>query len=101
MEEFTSYIYAADYCRKKEDGVPVPSQIAKAKTEVSSHICALYDAGIPIYSREMIRDVLNQLQSGHHKILVKGLDGNTVDFDVETGQISDSVDGFNFVMCVE
>ncbi len=99
MEEFTSYIYAADYCRKKEHGVL--EETTKARTEVSSHIRALYDAGVPIYSRELIRDVFNQLQSGHQKILVKGLDGNIVDFDIETGQISDSVDEFNFVMCVE
>lgn len=99
MGEFTSYIYAADYCRKKEHGVL--EETPKARTEVSSHIRSLYDAGVPIYSKEMTRDVVNQLRSGHQKILVRGLDGNIVDFDIETGQISCSVDWFDFVMCVE
>ena len=99
MAEVTSYIYATDYCGKQERGVL--EETTKARREVSSHLRALYGAGVPVYSREMIRDVLNQLQSGHQKVLVKGLDGNIVDFAIETGQISESVDGFDFVMCVE
>ncbi|KIX05454.1 uncharacterized protein Z518_06326 [Rhinocladiella mackenziei CBS 650.93] len=96
MGEFTSYIYAADYCRRKENGVL--EETPKARADVSSHIRSLYDAGVPIYSKEMIRDVVDQLQSGHQKVLVRGLDGNIVGFHIETGQISDSIDGFDFVI---
>jgi hypothetical protein len=48
----------------------------------------LFDVGIPFYTKEVIRDVFQQLEKfgeKGQKVWVRGLDGIMVDFDIESG----------------
>jgi hypothetical protein len=74
---------------------------ARKATEVSSHIRSLYDAGEPLYSKEIIRDVCRQLRGGSQKVLVRGLNGIAVDVDMEMGEPFDTGDpDWDFVVYV-
>jgi hypothetical protein len=63
---------------------------ARNATEVSSHIRSLYDAGEPLYTKDIIRDVSRQLRGGSQKVLVRGLNGTAVDVDMEIGEPYDA-----------
>lgn len=59
------------------------------------------EAGVPFFTREAIQEVAEQLKRPFfpgQKILVKGLDGAFVEFDVRTGETYDSFDeeGFQY-----
>ena len=97
---FESHVYSGDLNRSLQAHEPLDGTTRKA-TEVSSHIRSLYDAGEPLYSKEIIRDVDRQLRVGSQKVSVRGLDGIVVDVDIETGQIFDMGDSdWDFVMYV-
>lgn len=58
--------------------------------EVTSKIRSFYDAGIPFYTKEALRDVSRQLErlsEKGQKVSVRGLDGSMVDFEIESGLI--------------
>ena len=67
-------------------------------------IRALFDAGTPFYTKEVIRDVCQQLEKfggKGQKVSVRGLDGVIVDFDVESGLILQAAQpDLEFVVCV-
>lgn len=52
-------------------------------------IQAKYDAGIPLFTKDLFRDVVRQLDSDDtldQKVSVVGLDGRAVHFPIETGK---------------
>jgi hypothetical protein len=52
-------------------------------------IQAKYDAGIPLFTKDLFRDLVRQLDSDHSTdqgVSVTGLDGLAVHFPVETGR---------------
>lgn len=56
---------------------------------MTSKIRSLYDAGTPLYTKEAIRDIDQQLEKcvqRGEKVLVRGLDGIMVDFEIESGR---------------
>ncbi|RMZ85263.1 hypothetical protein DV738_g379, partial [Chaetothyriales sp. CBS 135597] len=61
-------------------------------TKISAHILSLYQAGEPLFSKELLRRVSQQLKAKSQKVSVRGLDGVDVDFDIETGQVFDAGD---------
>lgn len=51
-------------------------------------IRAKYDAGVPLFTRDQFRDILQQLESGgnpERKVSITGLDGTPVHFQIKTG----------------
>lgn len=61
-----------------------------SKDEAVSKIDALYNAGVPFFSKERIQHVYEQLKMSLQKgdkISVQGVDGVTINFDVVTGNI--------------
>lgn len=57
--------------------------------DMTSKIRSLYDAGTPLYTKEAIQDIDQQLEKCVHrgeKVLVRGLDGIMVDFEIESGR---------------
>ncbi|KIX03742.1 uncharacterized protein Z518_07295 [Rhinocladiella mackenziei CBS 650.93] len=87
--DFEAHVYCGDHHRSLQGrGLDTTTRA----TEVSSHIRSLYDAGVPLYSKEIIRDVGEQLRSGSQIISVRGLNGIAVDVNIETGQVFDAGD---------
>jgi hypothetical protein len=72
--------------------------------EAISKINSLIDAGEPLFTREKLREVCQQLRKFHckansQKISVKGLDGVTVEFAIETEDThKSSLPGFEFIV---
>lgn len=68
--------------------------------EIRANIRSMYEAGQPLYSKDRIRFVLEQMEkplaAGQH-IHVPALDGNMVPWTVRTGQEFDVEDGVRFV----
>ncbi|WEW58642.1 hypothetical protein PRK78_004110 [Emydomyces testavorans] len=61
---------------------------SESREEIEQKIRSLYEAGCPLFTKDAIRDVSEQLkQNGDtgQEILIKGLDGTIVDFNIETG----------------
>jgi len=59
----------------------------QAMAELKPKIQALYDAGAPLFPRHLIQDVRDQLRRLNGtcgKVIVRGIDGNEVEFNVET-----------------
>ena len=57
---------------------------------MSSRIHELYDDEIPFFSKEIIRDAIDQLErldEGSQKVSLKGIDNIMVHFDVATGRV--------------
>ncbi|PLN83144.1 hypothetical protein BDW42DRAFT_165395 [Aspergillus taichungensis] len=62
---------------------------ASSVTEAMARIDQLYEAGMPFFTKQSIREVSNQLQRSSQcgdKITVRGVDGVGVEFDVLTGE---------------
>lgn len=58
--------------------------------QVKSTIKALYDNGVPFFTKDALREIQEQLEGDlrvGQKISVRGLDGVTVEFDVIAGQV--------------
>ncbi|EFR04284.1 hypothetical protein MGYG_07293 [Nannizzia gypsea CBS 118893] len=56
--------------------------------KIRSDIQAMYDAGVPFFTRDSIRDVYEQLKGDLRQgrtISVRGLDGVMVDYDIKVG----------------
>jgi hypothetical protein len=73
--------------------------------EATSKIHSLVDTGQPLFTKEVLREVGQQLRNAHNKdgqkISVKGLDGFIVEFAIETGDIHKSLEpGFEFIVYV-
>jgi hypothetical protein len=67
----------------------------KTKSETISKILALYDEGIPFFTKAAIRDVYQQLKAAgpeRRMISVTGVDGRVVKCRVEVGTSYDSDD---------
>jgi hypothetical protein len=62
--------------------------------EVESVVQSLVEKGRPLFTREALQDVSQQLKRAYkgeiQKINIKALDGFTVEFPVETGQVQSS-----------
>lgn len=73
-------------------------------TEDILRIRSLYDAGLPFYTKETLREVDQQLEMAlgvGQKILVKALNGATVDFEIESGlTLPAGEPDFEMVLCV-
>ncbi len=46
-----------------------------------------YEAGVPFFTKELFRDVAQQIEAGHQRVAVPGLDGLSVRFVIETGKV--------------
>lgn len=60
-----------------------------SKSQAIAKLDQWYEAGVPFFTREAIRDINQQINrpfTPGQKILVKGLDGVSVKFDVMTGE---------------
>lgn len=96
------HIYPGEAYRiqKPTSAEDVTSKRAEAYTRIRS----LFDAGTPIFTKEMIRDVCWQLERSDQrgqKISVRGLDGVMVDFETESGRILPGTEsGLEFILCV-
>ena len=63
----------------------------KREQQAAAHrlIQAKYDAGIPLFTKDLFRDVVRQLESNSNvdqRVSVTGLDGLAVHFPIETGR---------------
>ena len=66
----------------------VPPPEAEEIVEVKEKIYALYNEGVPLFTKNWFADLCQQFEkndSKGQKIWLKALDGSMVDFDVETG----------------
>ncbi|KAI9770346.1 MAG: hypothetical protein M1839_003223 [Geoglossum umbratile] len=73
----------------------------KATAEAISKIQWLYDSGTPLFTKETIRDLCQQLEKFSkkgEKVSVRGLDGVAVDFEVENGCTIDFWDDLEYIM---
>lgn len=69
---------------------PLPEDVAKKIAKAISTIRVMYDEGVPLYTKETLSNVSQQIEdvkNGRSKIYVKGLDGGTVEFNIETGLV--------------
>jgi hypothetical protein len=55
--------------------------------KVTSDIQLLYDAGTPLFTKDAIQDVLQQLESSAKRVWIKGLNGVMTEFDIESGRV--------------
>ncbi|KIW16835.1 hypothetical protein PV08_04025 [Exophiala spinifera] len=86
-----SYIYCGDRERSLRDSQLSSDETTGEAAEVSSRILSTYHAGEPLFSKEIIRDVARQLANTEcRKVSVRGLDGQVVEIDVETGNVLDT-----------
>lgn len=90
MVQGLHYFQAAEHGYPVEPGEEPPKEITDAFAVIQS----LYDAGTPLYTKEAIRDVWQQLEScradGYkigQKVSVKALNGENVDFEIQTGRV--------------
>lgn len=56
-------VYCGDLNRSLQVRGPLDRTLREA-TEVSGHIRSLYDSGVPLFSKEVLRDVGRQLNEG-------------------------------------
>lgn len=83
----------------REFGLDPPDRTKGEPAKISAEILSLYKAGEPLFSRELLRDIRLQLKFGSTKVLIWGINGELVDFEIETGQTYDSGDpDHNFIM---
>ena len=72
------------------DGATPAEEMARKRAEAAQKIRSLFDAGTPFYTKEVIRDVCQQLEKfgeKGQKVSVRGFDEVIVDFDIESGLI--------------
>jgi hypothetical protein len=65
-----------------------PQAGEKTKSETVSKIVALYDEGVPFFTKEAIRHVYQQLKAAGpecRKVSVTGVDGRVVEFSMDVG----------------
>lgn len=48
--------------------------------ENSALVCSIYSAGVPLYSKQALQDILTQLQSDSDNVNVRAIDGRLVSF---------------------
>lgn len=81
-----NYYYTSS---RRLEGVTEPSLYEEgSRVEASKDLLRLYDAGVPFFTKESIRDVQRQLQksSPGDKLRIKGVNGEVVVWDIETGE---------------
>lgn len=98
-----SYVYSKD--EHHMDKMISAGETVRKITAATAKIRSLFEAGVPFYTKEAIRNVLQQLErSGEkgQKVSVRGLDGVIVDFEIETGITlpADQPD-LEFIVCVQ
>lgn len=76
-----------------------------SREEARSVVQSLVDQGCPLFTREALRDVGQQLKRAYkgeiQKISLQALDSVTVEFPVETGQVQSSREpGAEFIVYV-
>lgn len=100
--DLSTHIYSKDLeLSLREHGLGLGETTGEA-AEISSRILSLYNAGEPLFSKEILRDVARQLaETESRKVSVRGVDGVVVQFDIETGQLLDTgAPEWEFVMYV-
>lgn len=81
----TTYVYSGEAYHWHK---PTPAEEGKINDAILK-IRSLYHAGTPFYTKEALQGVCQQLEKSverGQKVLVKGLDGVLVDFDIESGR---------------
>jgi hypothetical protein len=87
------------------------SERVQAKDEVVKRLVELYDQGVPFFSKDVFRNVLDQLQhcranpslpSGveAHTISIPAVNGTVVEFELETGSVKPRYGGTELVVYV-
>ncbi|KAJ5629765.1 hypothetical protein N7528_003422 [Penicillium herquei] len=69
-----------------------PSDIPETEDEALAHIDKLYDAGVPFFTKDMIRSALKQIQrplKNGDKVYLKDLNGAMVAYQMKIGDIED------------
>ena len=67
-----------------------PEELEERLSEDNSKVLSMYDAGVPFFTKEALRDVYQQLKQATEygqKVSVRALDGAVVDFKILTGYI--------------
>ncbi|KAI9759800.1 MAG: hypothetical protein M4579_002099 [Chaenotheca gracillima] len=92
-----SHTYCGSYARP-----PLSSAGKETMVDAIRKIHALYDAGIPFYTKEKLREVSEQLEKHverGQKVSVMGLDEVIYDFEIETGRNLGTFDtDFDFIL---
>ena len=87
-----TYSHLGNICRQ---GPAIPVETEEMRSQIRLKIQSLYDAGSAYFTKDAIRDVSYQTKASRtegQKISVRGLDGVTIDFEVEIGHILEAPD---------
>jgi hypothetical protein len=80
-------------------------ELTRKNAEASLKIRSLFDAGVPFYTKEDIRNICQQLEElseKGQKVSVRGVDGVMVDFEIKTGLTFEAhKPDLEFVVCVD
>ena len=88
----TSYIYFGEFYKMQAGSTAADPK----KTEIIAKIRSIYDAGTPLFTKEALEILSQELQQCKggkaHQVLLNGLDGKAVNFKIETGVIQRAID---------
>jgi hypothetical protein len=83
---YCSFYGAAD----STESVSIMGEATPKIAEACLKIRSIFDAGVPFYTKDAIREICQQIEKSSkkgQKISVRALDGVHVDFEVHTGQV--------------
>jgi hypothetical protein len=83
--DLATHIYCGEHHRYFNEAQSLHEETSNAE-EVSARIRSLYEAGVPIYNKELLRNIAQQLKDKLPKVSVIGIDGTEVTSDIDTGQ---------------